>query len=472
MISRNGRRKVFKAAFVGCALLVLGGISSAETDEMDIPQDDEQATAEDTNTGVDYEIYSEFPYPDEGQPHLGPTDVEELLNRTVPKKDAIFGDVVLKRYSQWKQDLYNNYNLKLGTSFQSLYQVASETAPFGTFDTAWGYWFGIAAKWTPLNKAEDYEGSLVIVAGARGSIGDNAVPAEFGQGHVGSLWPTNFGSTSWPFAIEELYWEQWLGKDRLMLRAGTMVAASALNLFRFKDDRTSFTGTPFAFHTSIPSGAQGPAIAARWWPVKNEDSELYLTGVIADVNGNPNDGFAGLDFGSFAKGEWFYSVEIGKYWRRDGGEFDHVWIDLFYADERSTRDPDVLPNEAGGGFKLMGSKQHGQWVGFGSYTYNTAEGGATSVGFGRHTVTAGGAYLSPLGIRGEIGTGLVWMEPHPELLGPDIELRNQTGFEAYWKLLVTPNLWVTPGFQFIMNPSLNPSADSVFIPHIKFRLAY
>ena len=120
----------------------------------------------------------------------------------------------------------------------------------------------------------------------------------------------------------------------------------------------------------------------------------------------------------------------------------------------------------------MGSKQLGQWVGFASYTYNTAEGGSTSLTFGRQTVTAGGAYLSPLGIRGEIGAGVIWMKPHPDLLGTDVDLRNQNGFEVYWKLLVTPNLWLTPGFQYIRNPSLNPTTDSVFISHIKFRLAY
>ena len=331
---------------------------------------------------------------------------------------------------------------------------------------------GISAKWTPLNRGGDREGSLVFVAGERGAAGNNAVPAQFGQLDVGSLWPTNFGFTEWPFAIEELYWEQWFGKDRLMFRAGVTTAASSMNLFRFKDDRTSFTGTPFAFHTSIPSGAQGPAIIARWWPVKDEHEEFYLTGIVADVNGNPNDGKAGLDFGSFTKGEWFYSLTIGKYWRRDNGELDHLWIDLFYADERSTRDPDLLPNEAGGGFKIMGTKQKGQWVGFASYTFNNAEGGATSVGWGRHTVTAGAAYLAPLGIRGEIGMGLLWMKPKSDLLGEGVDLSDQTGIEAYWNLLVTPNLTVTPGFQVIHNPSLNPDVNNVFIPHIKFRLAY
>jgi len=111
------------------------------------------------------------------------------------------------------------------------------------------------------------------------------------------------------------------------------------------------------------------------------------------------------------------------------------------------------------------------WVEFASYTFNTAEGGGTSVSLGRHTVTAGAAYLEPFGINGEIGTGLIGLQPHKDLV-QGIELRDQKGFEAYWKILVTPNLWITHGFQYLWDPSFNPTADRLFIPHFKFRLAY
>ena len=68
-------------ALVGCAMVLLGGIASAEEEAEENARADEQEISENINTGVDYEIYSDFPYPDEGQPQLGPTDVEELLNR-------------------------------------------------------------------------------------------------------------------------------------------------------------------------------------------------------------------------------------------------------------------------------------------------------------------------------------------------------------------------------------------------------
>jgi len=411
---------------------------------------------------------SSYAYPDEGHPPLDPTDAETLIDSTAPQSDALFGDVVPRKYFQWKRDLYSEQDLKLGFFYQSLYMSASETLPGSEDDDAWGQWWGFDLKWTPLNKGEDNEGSLVLVAAERNSVGSYAVPAPYGIEEVGSLYALNFEWTEWDFAVEELYWEQWLARNRFMFRIGNTAAGTMINPFRFKDARTSFTSTPFAFHESIPAPAQGPGLAAKWWPI--EDSEFYITAVLNDANGNPSRGdFLGLDWGSFGKGEYFYALEFGNVWRRTNGEFDRLFLTTFYVDENSSNPP-PFPNEAGGGFKLMGSKQKGNLVGFASYTYNTAEGGALAT-FGRQTVTAGAVYTDPFGTKGEIGTGLIWFEPLPDLF-PDTELRNQTGFELYWKLLVTPNLWITPGFQFLWNPSLNPEADRVFIPHIKFRLAY
>ena len=67
-----------------------------------IPQTDDEETlelitTESSATGVDFFNFTDFPYPDEGHPYLGPTDQEEVINRTQPRKDSIYGDVVLKR---------------------------------------------------------------------------------------------------------------------------------------------------------------------------------------------------------------------------------------------------------------------------------------------------------------------------------------------------------------------------------------
>ena len=124
------------------------------------------------------------------------------------------------------------------------------------------------------------------------------------------------------------------------------------------------------------------------------------------------------------------------------------------------------PNEAGWGFKLLGEKQMGRFVGFGSYTYNTAEGGGFGITTVRHSTTAGLVVLKPLGIRGEVGLGTSWKQPISD------RLNSQYGVEGYWKLLLLPNLWVTPGVQVIFDPAFNPEEDTVTIGQIKARLFF
>ena len=412
----------------------------------------------------------EFGFPVEHRPVGVPGDAEKDLNASFPKRDSVFSGLRYPRglgIEQGREELYEKFGLKVELSYQLLYQYASEIAPFGNNDTALGQWWGFTSKWTPLRRGKSYEGSLVLTANDRNAIGGKAVPAQFGAVDLGSSW-SNFEFTQWDFSIEDLYWEQWLELDRFFMRIGNQIPTTIYNSFRFKDGRTSYTSSPFAFHESIPYPTYGLGLAAKWWPV--EDSELYVVGTLNDMNGDPNG--QGLDWSTFGRGEYFYGIEIGYNWKRENGEFDHLHLDVFYADERSTRSPDTLPNEAGGGFKLLGSKQRGQFVGYGSYTFNTAEGGGISVTFARHTATAGVSYVKPFGIQGEASLGFMWMQTHDDLtVGPVVlDEQNQYGVEIYWKILLTPNMWVTPGLQVVFDPAFNPSSDVIAIPHIKFRI--
>jgi carbohydrate-selective porin OprB len=49
--------------------------------------------------------------------------------------------------------------------------------------------------------------------------------------------------------------------------------------------------------------------------------------------------------------------------------------------------------------------------------------------------------------------------------------RHQYGVEAYWRILLTQNIWITPGVHLIFNPALNQEHDFIAIPQLKFRVA-
>jgi len=458
ILFRNWRYILILGLAAALGLLVCGSNALAQTpvgaakdipaeSEIHYPDDPNEADVVEIPEGVDEDIKTSFAQPGAIFPHL-----------QIPGYPA---------YEKFKVDLYKRYGIKFGVNFQMLYQHASATVPGATFDTALGGWLAIETIWTPLDREGPHEGSLVIRLGWRNSIGDNAVPAQFGAPQLGSIW-SNYEFTTWgnKLVFEDLFWEQWLGR-RFRLRLGNQIPTGIMNFSRFKDARVSFTSSPFAFHETIPYPTFGLGVSFRWLPI--EGSELYVNGTLNDMNGDPND--LGLDWSTFSLGQYFYGTEIGYFWRRPNGEFDHLHLDLFYASTRSTRSPNTTPNKAGGGFRIYGEKQIGRFVGFGGYTYNTAEGGGISATLAQQIATAGLAYLNPLKIRGEAALGLMWSQPFNNII-PGLGQRNQSGFETYWRLQLTPIMTVTPGLQVVIDPSFNPTQNVVVIPSIKFRVVF
>jgi Carbohydrate-selective porin, OprB family len=412
-------------------------------------------------------------YPDDpndmDQIHM-PGGVEEDLKTSFAQPGAIFPYLQIPgylSYDRFKVNTYERYGLRFAFSFSMLYQHASDTLPGASFDSALGGWAALETLWSPLDRDGAHEGSLVIRLGWRNSIGDNEVPALFGVTQLGSIW-SNYEFTTWgdKVVVEDVFWQQWLGR-RLRLRLGNQIPTGVLNFSRFKDARVSFTSSPFAFHETIPYPTFGLGVSFRWLPIQG--SELYVNGTMNDMNGEPKD--SGLDWSTFGEGQYFYGTEIGYFWRRANGAFDHLHLDLFYASKRSTRSPNILPNEPGGGFRIYGEKQIGSFVGFGGYTYNTAEGGGIAATFAQQTSTAGLAYLNPLKIQGEAALGLMWSQPIKNIF-PGSGQRDQSGFEIYWRLQVTPILTVTPGLQVVIDPSFNPTQNVEVIPSIKFRTVF
>lgn len=403
---------------------------------------------------------------------LDPTDPVVTVNEGFAQPGAIFPEFALPgraAYEAWREGLLQDYDLRFAFSYQMLFQHATATLP-GAEDTAVGGFAAIETIWSPHDRGGPNETSLVARLGWRGNVFDDpANPAAFGLVELGTNW-SNYEFTDWKggFKVEDLFLQQQIG-GRATFRIGNLGPQAVMNFSRFKDARVSFTASPFAFHDHIPWPTFGFGSSLRVRPIA--DSELYVVASIADMNGDPAN--RGLDWGTpFSEGQFFYGAEIGDFWRREGGEFDHLHAMLFFADERITRNPDVLPNESGWGFRVYGEKQMGDWVGFGGYTYNTAEGGGISTTTNAHVVTAGLARLDPLKIRGEAAVGLMYAKPIDDIFAPLVEERDQYGAEAYWRLQVTPNLVVTPGAQFIVNPAFNRGEDFIAIPHLKFRVTF
>jgi hypothetical protein len=350
-------------------------------------------------------------------------------------------------------------------SYQQLSQYATQTVPGVRQNWAVGGWSAASMTWTPLDRGGVYEGSLVVRGGWRGPVGENPWPAPFGPANLGSAW-SSYEFTSWKsrIEIEDLFWDQKVGES-FSFRVGNQGPQTTINTFRFKDARTSFTASPLAFSETIPYPAFGAGLSFRWRPI--EGSGLYVNGVLNDMNGNPSQG--SLNWSHLRSDQLFAGVEVGKQWRRANGEYDQLALLVFHAGTRSIFSPTTTPNKAGAGFKILGEKQWGQVVGFASYTYNTARGGGISTTFSGNTAVAGAALIRPFGIRGEVAMAGMWSLPFKDIF-PGSGQRDQWGIETYWNVALTPNMTLTPGIQFIFDPSFNPRTNFIAIPAVKFRL--
>ena len=391
-----------------------------------------------------------------------PRDIDHNLDNSLPKRDSVVPQLKPQGWANFKKQLYKKHGLKLGFSYQGIYQKASESLT--EQDTAAAGWVLLEVKWEAFRRGKDFQGSIVMAVDGRHTFGSNAVPGLF-RLQTGSLWTTDAAYFEWDPYVAIAFWEQWFKKDRFVLRLGQQVSTAVFDFFRFGDFRTSFSNSQLTAPAAImPFGPPGPGLSFKWWP--NEGSELYVVGTVTDINAPVGE----WDWGRLTEfGQVFAGVEIGKNWRRGKGDFDHAHLNLWLGDEVDTA---PYPTESGWGFKLHGSKQWGSWVGFGNLAYNNSYGGGFGFTNTRQAVNAGFGYLKPLGIGGDIALALSRAEPldRPDpILGIQSD-RNQYGLETNWKILLTPDLWITPGVQLIWDPSFNPSADFLAIPQIKFRL--
>lgn len=371
----------------------------------------------------------------------------------------------------WRDELEEKHGLRLAASYNQLYQHANNTLPIADGSTALGYWWSFDVLWAAVNPGTDRQGRFVLRVAQRDPFGGRTVPAAFGLSSLGSAW-SNYEFTSWGgVRIEDMFWEQQIGRE-FSFRVGNLIAAAVYNFSRFKDARTSFTASPFAFHEVIPIPTFGFGASFRWSPA---NTGMYVVGTLNDMNGEP----AGnrLDWSTVGKGQFFYGLEVGKRWHRADGTFDHLHVNVFHASRRSTRQADIAPNEAGWGFRVYGEKQWDKLVLFGGYTYNSAVGGGISTTVQEQVGTIGLAYMHPFDIRGEAALGFMVVKPFKDILDPFENIipipsftpRTQYGFEPYWRIQLTPGLSLTPGAQFIFNPSFNPFVNSIVVPHLKFR---
>jgi len=383
----------------------------------------------------------------------GPDAVENLIEDDAKKTGAFIEERVTQPWFDWKKKMQQEYGLSLGIDYSAVYLKSSETGASGNDNASAGMlrFFG---SWDLVGRGTKDTGALVWKVEHRHKYTDIA-PQSFGfdQGMVGLISP--------PFSDQgarwtNLYWRQRFNDGKATMVAGFLDSTDYVDVFALGSPWTGFMNLAFSIGTStiyIPNdaafGIAGGAMLT---------DKMYIIGGLSDAYADPTD-IVDNAKSFFQDNEYFSSVELGWTKSQDRIYLDNTHVTLWHVDENTAI---AAPDGWGLAF---------QWI---TYINNNlmpfvragyADDGGTlmqksiSLGMGYQHI-AGGDLL---------GVGFNWGEPNEKTFTTG--LPDQKTLEIFYRFALAEQFVLTPDIQYVMDPALDPTKDSLWILGLRARLA-
>jgi len=335
---------------------------------------------------------------------------------------------------------------KSGIEFNIDYNFLNQYASFSTDDRrgASGA-LRFYGRWYPLWAKGPGKGSLVFRFENRHQTGPQT-PKELGLATGSSLTTASFKEFGW--GTTALYWAQKTDDGRLAFVAGQMDPGDFEDIFPLLTAWTAFTNNASFNNPTTALPNQGLGVVGRAFV----SDHIYLKAGLNDANGEPTK----IDFNSFFDvQEYFTWGEVG--WAPDpdrelAGESVHLLV--WHSDERVEAE---VPE--GWGLAFSASQEFGDtWIPYIRAGYSEGDAATLSA-----MVSLGAGWR----VRDDdlVGAAVTWARPPQGEKG-----RDQYTVEAFYRLQLTHNVQLTPGFHWHLKPSYNPLKNSVWVAAVvRFR---
>jgi porin len=385
------------------------------------------------------------------QPAGSSDDLNAAIDSARPRPAGIFekGPVSLldPTIDDMNKKLDESIGLKIGLAYTFVYQNASD----GEDDDAAGGDADLFARWRVLGDEDSRMRSIVgVYTEYRHDVGSQpprALAAEFG-----SLWGTTNNFDTHDFSFTQVWWEQHLMNDRLVLTAGKLDATNHYNKYRYQDDATAFMSEAFSGNPARAFPDNGLGANGKL----GLGDALYVSAGFQDANADKQEsGFDTVD-----EGDWFVAGEFG--WTPN---FDKLGkglysITLWHIEDGS--DTGIPSDE---GVAISCEQEIGKTI-VPFFRAAWSDGDATGV----DEFVAAGVGLEGL-LRGKsdlTGLGLAWGSPTFSALD------DQVSAEVFHRFQVAPDVQLTAGLQYFMDPSFAPSFDDddVVVLELRLRIAF
>lgn len=367
---------------------------------------------------------------------VGPDAIEHLV-----ESDS-------RAWTDWQAELRENHGFAIGADYAATFLSANDTA---ANDTAAG---GIARVYGIINIIEN--GVLMYKVEHRHGFGDPA-PAGFGLSELGYA-----GTIERPFnddelTLQNLYWRQTFNGGRATLLAGILDATDFIDTFALASPWQHFMNASFS-NGSNAIGLPNDAAVGLMYGTLLADN-IYLVGSLTDANGDATEPLEG--FGNFlSDNEYFKSIEIG--WSPDKHQvlFDNMHLTAWHKDRQSG--PDI---EDGWGLAFSLSRfVNDRFMPFVRGGY--AKDGGTmlqkslSIGMGYQTAAFDGMF----------GAAFNWGDPNESTFQQG--LQDQWTVELFYRIPILRWFRVTGDIQYIKDPALNPSDNTIWLFNVRVRAAF
>jgi hypothetical protein len=359
---------------------------------------------------------------------------------------------------QWRED----HGLTIGGSYGLLWQNYSNSIL--DEDNAVGSKFTLNLGYELFRRGQPDALWLQMVVEDRRPV-RSEVPPLLGGAFAGSI---SLTTTSWgqfDLGITQAYLRSNLFGNRFQYVVGKIFAPNFFHAYPFFDDNRQYFNQGFA--TLAPVPLRGFGGVAALYPIEN--SRFYVKTGMYTLNSD-DIGITVDDF--FTKAEHFYHLDLGvsslarapvPLQARGPMDANNLNISGWYRNAQADGTPEAVGIAANA--NVMVGTNHAVFL----------RGGWSNGSIFDGFVTAGVAWRPRAAPSDLFGTGLAWAHPAnpPTLPLPGLtSLRDQYTWEVFYRFHVTPNLALTPDFQWIVDPALTPAESHLFVLGFRARVTF
>lgn len=377
----------------------------------------------------------------------GPSSVDGQLREDEPPTKPLIRipaiDNLLQPYFDWKKRVQEQTGLSLGLDYNLLYQTADSSLTDNS-DAAGGV-FRVFGEWDLVNRDTPNTGSLVFKFEDRHQIGDGVPPSGLGfdLGYFGVTGTSFSGGVT---NLTVLNWQQRLNNGKAGFLVGRFFPDDYADVSGYANPWTTFQNASILVNATIAYPDQGFGFGGGGFI----GEQIYLLGLASDANGK-------LDEFKFFPGgaEFFKYAEVGWTPSPEERYLRNIHLGGWHTDERDDAGIDA---SYGITFSANWTLNNTRWMPF--FRAGWSEGDAPLA----NAAIATGVIYKVANLSDLAGLGFNWSSP------PDSSLEDQYATELFYRLQLATNLAITPSFQFIINPALDPDEDAIAVFGFRTRL--